>query len=144
MSLAAPFGSTTPWAEPTWYTGRPSPYYNASHVALRNYLRAWVDANFASSSEEWEAAGAVPPELYQKCAEAGLLVPIASGKSIPRDWARHGAIIAGIQAEDWGGFHDFILWDELTRGGNIANLFIGLVVGAPPLRNFGSEWLKNK
>ncbi|KAH7014468.1 acyl-CoA dehydrogenase-like protein [Microdochium trichocladiopsis] len=143
MSLTRPFGSTTPWAEPTWYTGRPSPYYNDSHRKLRDHLRAWVDDNFASSSEEWEAAGAVPPELYNKCAEAGLLVPIASGKSIPADWARYG-IIAGIGAEEWDGFHDFILWDELTRGGNIANLFIGLVVGAPPLRYFGSDFLKSK
>ncbi|KXJ87903.1 acyl-CoA dehydrogenase-like protein [Microdochium bolleyi] len=144
MSLAKPFGSTTPWAEPTWYTGRPSPYYTDSHRKLRDHLRRWVDDSFASGSEEWEAAGAVPPELYQKCADAGLLVPIAAGKTIPPDWTRHGGIIAGIPAADWDGFHDFILWDELTRGGNIANLFIGLVVGAPPLRYFGSDFLKGE
>jgi hypothetical protein len=72
-----------------------------------------------------------------------LLVPIAGGKAIPKDWEKYG-IIAGIKAEEWNGFHDMILWDELMRGGAIASIFIGLVVGAPPIRHYGSEWLKNK
>lgn len=94
-------------------------------------------------SEEWEAAGAVPPEFYQECAKAGLLVPISAGKAIPKEWEKYG-IVAGIPAEEWDGFHDFIMWDELTRGGAIASLFIGLVVGAPPLRHFASEKLREK
>ena len=64
--------------------------------------------------------------MYQECAKAGLLVPIAAGKSIPPEWAKY-PIIAGIKAEEWDGFHDFVLWDELVRGGGIASLFIGLV-----------------
>ncbi|KAH8658463.1 acyl-CoA dehydrogenase-like protein [Xylariales sp. PMI_506] len=143
MPPTKPYGSHLPWSEPSWYSGRPSPYYKESHRKLRDYMRKWVDENFASKAEEWEAAGAVPPEIYAKCAEAGLLVPIASGKTIPKEWEKYG-IIAGIKAEEWDGFHDLILWDELTRGGNIASVFIGLVVGAPPLRHFASTWLKEK
>lgn len=75
--------------------------------------------------------------MYQECAKAGLLVPIAATKSIPPEWARY-PIVAGIKAEDWDGFHDCVLWDELVRGGGIASLFIGLTVGAPPLRAFAS------
>ena len=52
--------------------------------------------------------------MYQECAKAGLLVPIAAGKSIPPEWAKY-PIIAGIKAEEWDGFHDFVLWDELVR-----------------------------
>lgn len=94
-------------------------------------------------SEEWEAAGKIPDEVYQRCARDGLLVPIAGGKGIPKEWEKYG-IIAGIKPEEWNGFHDMILWDELMRGGAIASIFIGLVVGAPPIRHYGSEWLKNK
>ena len=81
--------------------------------------------------------------MYLKCAQDGLLVPIASGSRIPKEWSNYG-IIAGIKAEEWDGFHDFILWDELLRGGAIASIFIGLVVGAPPLRHFASQWLQDK
>jgi hypothetical protein len=68
-------------------------------------------------------AGKIPDEVYQECAKAGLLVPIAAGKSIPPDWAKY-PIVTGIKAEEWDRFHDFVLWDELVRGGGIASLFI--------------------
>jgi len=167
MAPTEPFGSPLPWAEPSWYdeiplsdfreqhndkqevtdlkrySGHPSPYYKESHYKLRAHLRKWVDDTFTGKSEEWEAAGAIPPEFYHECAKAGLLVPIAAGKTIPKEWEKYG-IVAGIKAEEWDGFHDLILWDELTRGGAIASLFIGLVVGAPPLRHFASKQLQQK
>jgi hypothetical protein len=78
-------------------------------------------------SEEWEAAGKVPDDVYQKCARDGLLVPISGGNRIPKEWA-HYPIAAGIKAEEWDGFHDFILWDELFRGASsLSSAFIGLV-----------------
>lgn len=77
-------------------------------------------------TEEWEAAGKIPDEVYKKCAQDGLLLPIAFGRSIPREFA-HFPIIGGIKPEEWNGFHDFILWDELLRGGAISSIFIGLV-----------------
>nr|KAK5438787.1 hypothetical protein LTR18_008222 [Exophiala xenobiotica] len=143
MPRSAPFGSTLPWAEPSWYCGRPNPYYNGSHVRLRNHLRKWVDGNFAGKSEEWEAAGRIPRSVYSQCAKAGLLVPVAAGKTIPKEWERFG-IVAGIKAEEWDGFHDFILWDELARSGPLASLFTGLVVGAPPIKAFASKELQSR
>lgn len=94
-------------------------------------------------SDTWEAAGQIPESIYAQCARDGLLVPISAGNRIPTEWTQYG-IIAGIKASEWDGFHDFILWDELLRAGSIASIFIGLVVGAPPLRHFASEWLKSK
>jgi hypothetical protein len=82
--------------------------------------------NFMDKSDEWEALGQIPDEVYAKCARDGLLVPISGGKSIPKEWEKYG-IIGGIKAEEWDGFHDFILWDELLRAGAIASIFIGLV-----------------
>lgn len=97
----------------------------------------------APHTDSWVEAGAVPPSLYQECAKAGLLVPIAAGKTIPPEWSKYG-IIADIAPTEWDGFHDFILWDELVRGGAIASLFIGLTVGAPPLLKFASKQLQEK
>ncbi|KAH8808108.1 long-chain specific acyl-CoA dehydrogenase [Xylogone sp. PMI_703] len=136
------FGSNLPWAEPAWYSGRPSPYYNESHVRLRDYVRKWAEENVAGKTEEWENQGKLPDDVYQKCARDGLLVPIAAGNHIPKEWA-HYPIAAGIKAEEWNGFHDFVLWDELFRGApSIASVFIGLTVGAPPLKQYASPELQ--
>ena len=70
-------------------------------------------------------------------------MPIAAGKSIPKAWSQY-PIIGGIAASEWDGFHDFVLWDELLRGGSIASLFVGLAVGAPPLLKFASKPLQDR
>lgn len=106
-------------------------------------VRKWGEKHIAPYTEEWVEKGAVPPEIYHECAKAGLLVPIAGGKSIPKEWEKYG-IVAGIKAEEWDGFHDFVLWDELIRSGGVASLFIGLTVGAPPLLKFASKQLQDK
>ncbi|KAG5297309.1 long-chain specific acyl-CoA dehydrogenase [Histoplasma ohiense] len=94
-------------------------------------------------TEEWRALGKVPDDVYQKCARDGLLLPIAFGKSIPEEFA-HYPIIGGIKAKEWNGFHDFVLWDELCRSESISSVFVGLTVGAPPIRQFASKWLQKK
>src|ERR1700743_365514 len=106
MTLNKPFGSILPWAEPSWYNGRPSPYYKESHKRLRDTMRKWTEDNFMGHSEEWAAAGKIPDEVYQQCARDGLLVPISGGRTIPTEWAKYG-IVGGIKAEEWDGFHDF-------------------------------------
>ncbi|KAF8855110.1 acyl-CoA dehydrogenase-like protein [Acephala macrosclerotiorum] len=142
--MAKPFGSTSPWADPAWYSGRPSPYYNASHVKLRDWARKWTEENVAGKEEEWEKVGKIPDDVYEKCARDGLLVPIAFGSRIPKEWG-HYPIAAGIPASEWNGFHDFILWDELFRGApSISSQFIGLVVGAPPMKMYASPELQQK
>ena len=89
--------------------------------------------NVVGKSDEWEAAGKVPDDVYQKCAQDGLIVPISAGNRIPKEWA-HYPIAAGIKAEEWDGFHDFVLWDELFRGApSLSNVFIGLVCSGLPL-----------
>jgi alkylation response protein AidB-like acyl-CoA dehydrogenase len=98
----------------------------------------------AGKAEEWEALGKLPDDVYQKCARDGLLVPIAFGNRIPKEWA-HYPIAAGVKPEEWDGFHDFIIWDELFRGApSISSSFIGLVVGAPPLKQYASPALQAK
>lgn len=137
------FGSTLPWAEPAWYTGRPSPYYKESHRRLRKAVRDWVEVNVIPNIEYWEVDGKVPDSIYHQCAKDGLLMPIAAGRRIPEEW-RDYPIIGSIKPEEWDGFHDFVLWDELFRGGPISSIFIGLTVGAPPLRLYASKELQAK
>ncbi|KAF2085640.1 acyl-CoA dehydrogenase-like protein [Saccharata proteae CBS 121410] len=144
MARLPPFGSHLPWAEPSWYNGRPTPYYNESHVRLRDAMRKWTQENISTDKlEDWETAGKVPNEMYEKCASDGLVVPIAFGARIPAQYSNY-PIIGNISPSEWNGFHDFILWDELFRSGALASVFIGLVVGAPPLKQYASQALQDK
>lgn len=77
--------------------------------------------------EEWEKQGWVPDEAYHKFGRDGFLVPMACGSSIPKEFARY-PIVAGIKAEEWNGFHDLVMWDEIFRTAQgLSNAFIGLV-----------------
>lgn len=46
-------------------------------------------------------------------------MPMAAGNAIPQEWAGKYPIIGGVRPEEWDGFHDFVLHDELTRVGGI-------------------------
>lgn len=67
----------------------------------------------------WEENEKLPRAIYQKAAADGLLMPMASGSSIPKEWANRFPIIGGIAPAEWDGFHDFIIHSELNRIGGI-------------------------
>lgn len=61
----------------------------------------------------------LPRDIYLKAAKAGILMPMAAGKSIPDEWAGKFPIIGEVKPEEWDGFHDFIIHDELNRVGGV-------------------------
>ena len=72
----APFGSDVPFAEPAWYRGVPTPYYQAKHAAFRAKCRAFVDEHLIPYVDDWDEAGQCPiQELRLKAFNAGLLCP---------------------------------------------------------------------
>jgi hypothetical protein len=46
----------------------------------------WIDDNVSGHEEEWQATSKIPDDVYLKCAQAGLLAPIAGGNKIPKEW----------------------------------------------------------
>ncbi|KAI7781846.1 hypothetical protein LA080_014336 [Diaporthe eres] len=106
------YGSTLPFAEPAWARGCPSPYYRDSHRQLRQAMRSWVE-------KDWEKAASIPDWIYKKAADDGLLMPIAAGPAIPLEWRGKYSIIGNVPPEEWDGFHDLILHDEIGRTGGI-------------------------
>jgi hypothetical protein len=58
-----PFGDPLAFAEPTWYRGMATPYYSATHAAVRAKVRAFVDAELVPHIDEWEEAGGVPRDV---------------------------------------------------------------------------------
>ena len=58
-------------AEPQWYQGHVTPYYNESHAEWRAKIRAFVEKEISPFVHEWDEAGKYPRELHKKAYEAG-------------------------------------------------------------------------
>src|SRR3989338_3424678 len=117
----APFGDPTPFAEPAWYRGVPTPFYTARHAAFRQKCRAWVDKHLAPFVDEWDEAGECPIErLRLEAAAAGLWCPWA-----PRELGGTPPEKEGGGEGDWDEFMMLIWTDEISRCGSagVAILF---------------------
>jgi alkylation response protein AidB-like acyl-CoA dehydrogenase len=130
-----PFGDTLAFAEPTWYRGMATPYYSASHAAVRNQVRAFVESELIPHIDEWEAAGGIPRELFRRAYAAGIL-----GMGWPREFG-------GQAPFEWDAFHSVVKADELARCGaaGVATALTGsLAIALPPILAVGSDYLKQK
>merc|ERR1712166_242213 len=129
-----PFGDPCPFAEPAWYRGVPTPYYNENHAAFRAKVRAWVDENLIPYVDEWDEAGECPIEKLRLSAHAaGVLSP----------WAPEE--LGGTPPD--GGWDEFmfIIWaDEFGRcgAGGVAILFFITYMALPHILTFGSDQQK--
>merc|ERR1712028_281652 len=126
-----PFGDPCPFAEPAWYRGVPTPYYNENHAAFRAKVRAWVDENLIPFVDEWDEAYTCPIEKLRLSAhKAGVLSP----------WAPEE--LGGTPPE--GGWDEFmfVIWaDEMSRcgAGGVAILFF-ITYMAPLLCRLEAQW----
>src|SRR5258705_8132442 len=50
-----------------------SPFYTAEHEAYREVVRRFVEKEIEPYAHEWDEAGGVPRQLYEKAAGIGLL-----------------------------------------------------------------------
>jgi alkylation response protein AidB-like acyl-CoA dehydrogenase len=128
------FGSDVPFAEPAWYRGVPTPYYEAKHAAFRNKVRDFVEEHLKPYVDEWDEAGRCPiEELRLKAFDAGVLCP----------WGPEE--LGGTPPE--GGWDEFmfLIWaDEFARcnAGGVAILFYITYMSLPHVTQFGSDYLK--
>lgn len=137
------FGSDVPFAEPGWYRGVPSPFYNESHVALRNRVRQFVDTELMPYVDEWEEA------VTQKGQEVDMLAlakkAVAAGIFAPQVSEKYGGtpLPGGVEFDP---FHDLIWIDELSRVG-ASGLIAGITMwtmSLPPILKYASEEIKEK
>ena len=136
MSKFPKFGDqSTPFAEPAWYRGLPTPYYSEKHVNWRAKVRAWVDAELTPHAHEWDEQQSFPVERLRESAyRAGVLSPC------------YPEALGGTPPE--GGWDEFmfLIWiDELTRSSNsgvIVTLFGITYMSLPHTLKYGSPWLQ--
>ncbi|PSR77327.1 acyl-CoA dehydrogenase [Coniella lustricola] len=141
------YGSTLPYAEAPWARGCPSPYYKDSHRRLRDAMRKWVETNLVPFVQDWEQSASLPDGLWLKAGKDGILMPMGAGATIPQSWRDEFPIIGNVSADEWDGFHDFILHDEFGRVGGVGveiGLVGGITLAIPAIQRFGSAHLKER
>ncbi|KAF7312329.1 Acyl-CoA dehydrogenase [Mycena indigotica] len=125
--------SKVPYAEPTWLVeGYHSPYFTENHRQFQKAVRKFVDEDLYPEAQIKEEDGTrVSQEIVDKMAALNInAMRLGPGKHL------HGlTLMNGL----------LVLTQELTRCGARGygdGLLSGMVIGLPPVLNFGSEELK--
>ncbi|TVY35132.1 Acyl-CoA dehydrogenase [Lachnellula occidentalis] len=133
--------STTPFAEPLWYSRGKSVYYDSSHERLRKAVRAYVDEKITPNCAEWETQGFVPKEVLEEHSKRGYTAVAINPAAISSHMGNI-KLPGDIEPQKWDGFHDLICIDEIARCGYLGVIWAlgcGDSIGCPPVVNFGSD-----
>ncbi|KIX04367.1 uncharacterized protein Z518_05235 [Rhinocladiella mackenziei CBS 650.93] len=139
--------SEAPYADPPWITRNISAYYNDSHRRLQREARQYVSTTIAPFHEEWERRGSVPRDVILNHARLGYMAVSVYPLAVEQIKACKQRLPGDIAPEDWDGFHDLIVIDEMARCGYLGVIWAlscGNSIGAPPLVNFGTDEQKNR
>ena len=140
-----PYGDLIPYADPSWYQGYHSPYFNQTHVALRAEVRQWMEEDIMPNVTEWDEAKKVPDSVYKAMGEKGWLAGLLGLHQFPSHLSKTKP--ASVPIEKWDMFHELIVTDELSRsgsGGFVWNVLGGYGIGCPPVVKHGKKELVNR
>ncbi|KAK5064337.1 hypothetical protein LTR84_000170 [Exophiala bonariae] len=135
------YGSLIPFADPNWYQGYHSPYFNETHAALRAEVREWVETEIEPYVTEWDEGKNVPEKIYKQMGERGYLAGLL-GVEYPKHLVKNA--VKSVPADKWDLFHELLITDEISRcgsGGLVWNLIGGYGIGCPPLVKYGNKKL---
>ena len=107
------------------------PFFTEEHLAFQDMLRKFVETEIEPFAAEWDEAESFPRELYKKAADIGLL-----GIGFPEEYG-------GVEGDLYYGL---IGSEELSRAGagGISASLMSHTIGAPPIKNVGTEEQKQK
>lgn len=138
-----------PFSEPPYLCGLPSPYYTPSHLVFQKACREFVTKHLHQYAIEWEREQIVPPQVFQKFAQANMLIPSLPAP-LPVPWLKRVGIhdiLGVVKVEEWDYIHTAIFCDEMARNGlagPAGSITTGMAFGVPPLLKFGSQELQEK
>ncbi|SCV70284.1 BQ2448_1678 [Microbotryum intermedium] len=139
--------SPVPMAEPGWLVKEfRTPYFDDSHRRLQREMRKFFDTEVKPEARVNEGAAERPsqpvmelmgsPEWEINAMRMGP-APHLQGRRLP----------GGIKPEKFTYFHELVVIQELVRvgaPGYMAGLNAGMVIGLPPVLNFGSEKMRKE
>lgn len=110
-----------------------SPFYDESHEAVCDAVRAFVTREITPHVDEWEAAGELPRDLHRKAAQAGIL-----GLNYPQEFGGTG--------DGFTLLHSLVQTEELARpgAGGICASLMTHGIGLPPILAMGSPELQRR
>ncbi|CZT13932.1 related to acyl-CoA dehydrogenase [Rhynchosporium agropyri] len=143
--MAEFFGSTTPFAEPLWYSRPGSSNYGDSHRRLRDEVRRYVDNEIKPFYSQWEAMGSIPVlKRHSKLGYTAILLgPSAVSMYHDADFMLPG----NIPPQEWDSFHNLIATDEIARCSSLGVIWAlgcGNMIGCTPIVYHGNEEQKSK
>lgn len=112
LQVGETYGDMVPFGDPMWYQDWYSPYYNDSHRAVRQAVREFVEREIIPFAHEWDENKAMPVEIYEKAAKAGILGSVVG--HVPAEYVPY-ELPGGVKPEDFDAFHHIIVADELSR-----------------------------
>ena len=109
----------------------PRKLYQSDHLMFRDELRKFLKSEVVPYQAEWERAGIVPKEIWQRCGALGFLAP-----QVPE-------VYGGLGLDDYA--YQAIIMEELAYA-NESGLMLPLhnSIVAPYLIEYGSEELKQR
>ena len=140
--------STTPFAEPPYLRGLPSPYYTPAHRRFQKACREFLWEHLLRHAMDWERQGTVPEHVFETFCQHNMLLPNLPAP-LPVGWLKRLGIhdILGVKVDDWDYMYTGIYCDELARSGLAgpgASLNAGFAFGIPPIIKYGSEELQER
>ncbi|PVF95961.1 acyl-CoA dehydrogenase NM domain-like protein [Serendipita vermifera] len=138
--------SVIPYGEPTWLSkGYHSPYFKESHRALQKVFRKFVDEVIYPDAQLCEENG---KRFSQSVADAMAAKNIHAMRLGPGKHLKGLTLMDGVvQPEEFDYFHEMVINQEIARIGARGygdGLMAGMVIGLPPVLNFGSDELKQR
>ncbi|QRV89915.1 acyl-CoA dehydrogenase [Ceratobasidium sp. AG-Ba] len=136
--------SMVPYGEPTWLSPSfSSPYYKETHRTLQKRMRILVDDVLYPDGQLKEADGKrVSPEVLAEMSRLNVhAMRLGPGKHLKGLTLMDGI----VKPEEFDYFHELVITQELVRVGTRGYgdaLLSGLVIGLPPVLNFGSDELR--
>ena len=107
-----------------------SPFFTDEHRAYRDVVRSFTEKEIAPHVHEWDLAGEVPRDLYDRAGAIGLF-----GDGFDAEYGGHGQRDALMR---------YVIWEELCRAGSggVVAALLSNYIGLPPIQRFGSEDMK--
>jgi len=119
-----------------------SPYYNDNHKKFQKVVRQFFEVVVAPEAARAEESGnRIPQEIVNQLGETNIIaMRLGPGKHLRGRILMNGA----TSPEEFDYFHEAIIHAELARSCSRAvvdGMLAGLVIGLPPILNFGSPKL---
>jgi len=136
--------STIPYGEPAWLSpGFSSPYYKESHRKFQVVMRKFVDEFVYPDAQAREEDGKRPS---QSVIDAMAAVNLHAMRLGPGKHLKGKILLDGlVSPEEFDYFHEMIITQELSGSASRGygdGINGGMVIGLPPVLNFGSPELQ--